>query len=505
MKERTRSGLAGIAVGIALLAAAGPMTSCGAGTAGKPAKETPFDPAVVAPAQQLGKAYAMVAARVRPAVVSVYSEKMVKLRQPEFDLPFGDDLFRQFFGEAAPDRPRPGRPQQREYRVPQRGMGSGMILDKKGHILTNNHVVNDVDEVKVQLADRRTFAAEIVSADPPSDLAVIRIKGHVPDDLPTVELGNSDEMEVGDLVMAVGAPFGFAQTVTTGIISAKGRSGVGINAYEDFLQTDAAINPGNSGGPLVDMRGQVIGVNSAIATSIGQSAGVGFAIPINMVKSVLPTLMKGEKVSRGLLGIVIQEVTSELAKHFGLSDTKGALVAQVNKDSAAEKAGLKTGDVIVRYDGHEVQDTAHLRNMVATTKPGSQVKVVIIRGGKEETHDVTVGKLTAEEAAAGGPAEEGGGNAVAKFGFSVQTLTPDLAKQFGYEDEKGAIISDVDEGTPASSAGLQQGDLVAEVNRQKITSADDVQKALAKAKDAETVLLLIKRKGASLFVLLRMK
>lgn len=506
--SRTSRGI-GVAAGVAVFAAVGLMSIIGAGPRDKASKEGPIDPAVVAPAQQLGKAFAMVAAHVRPAVVSVYSEKMVKFRQPESGFPFGDDFFRQFFGEEAPEQsrpeqPRPQRPRAREYRVPQRGMGSGMIVDKQGHILTNHHVVRDVDEIKVQLADRRTFEAEIVSTDPPSDLAVIRIKGRVPEDLPTVELGDSDAQEVGDVVLAVGAPFGYAQTVTTGIVSAKGRSGVGINAYEDFLQTDAAINPGNSGGPLANMRGEVIGVNSAIASGIGQFAGVGFAIPINMVKTVLPTLMKGEKVTRGLLGVVIQEVTSDLAKHFGLSDSKGALVAQVNKDSAADKANVKPGDIIVRYDGHEVQDTAHLRNMVATTKPGAEVKVGIMRSGKEETVTVTIGKQTPEALAAAGSPEESGG-ALGKFGLSVQTLTPELAKQFGYENEKGVVITDVPEGSPASVADLQEGDLIVEANRQKVTSVDELQQAVAKAKNDDTLLLLIKRKSASLFVVLRAK
>lgn len=505
MKTNKKVQAIGIAVGLAGFLVAGAFVLTASGPRQMSLKPGPLNPAVAAPAEQLGNAYAMVAAHVRPAVVSVYSEKMVKFHQPEFMFPFGDNFFRQFFGEQFPGQPRqPGQPREREYKIPQRGMGSGMIIDKEGRILTNFHVVRDVDEIKVQLADKRSFAAEIVSSDPPSDVAVIRIKGHVPSDLPTVELGNSDALEVGHLVMAIGAPFGYVQTVTTGVISAKGRSGIGINTYEDFLQTDAAINPGNSGGPLVNMRGQVVGINSAIATRIGQFAGVGFAIPINMVKTILPTLMKGDKVTRGLLGVVIQEVTSDLAKQFGVTEEKGALVSQVNKGSPAEKAGIKPGDVIVRYDGKTVHDTTHLRNMVAVTAPGKDVKVDVIRDGKPQTFAVSVGKLTAETAGPATPFGEGG-DTLKKLGMSVQTLTPDLARQFNDEGQKGAVITDVREGTPASLAGLQEGDLIVEADRQKVATAEDLQKALSQAKDKDTVLLLLKRKGASLFVVLQMK
>jgi serine protease Do len=468
-------------------------------------KPGPMDPAVTAPAEQLGNAFAMVAAHVRPTVVSVYSEKMVKLQGPEFQNPFGEDFFRQFFGQQFPEQRMPQQQAQpRERSVPQHGMGSGMILDKQGHILTNYHVVREVDEIKVRLADQSIFEAEIVGTDPQTDVAVIRIKGSVPENLPAVELGDSDTIEVGHLVMAVGAPFGYAQTVTTGIISAKGRSGININTYEDFLQTDAAINPGNSGGPLVNMRGEVIGMNSAIETGgVGQSAGVGFAIPINMIKSVLPTLLKGEKVTRGMLGVEIQEVTPELAKQFGLSEAKGALVAQAIEDSPAAKAGVKAEDVIVQYDGKEVQNTTQLRNMVAATAPGTEVKLGILRNGKKETLTVRVGKLTGPMTAAATPSEEGG--VLSKLGMNLQTLTPDLAKQFGLQGAEGAVITDVHEAGPASLAGLQPGDVIVQADRQKVASADDLEQVLSKAKDKDSVLLLVKRKGSNLFVVVKMK
>jgi len=490
---------AGAAAGFALCAA---ITAFPTAAAGKsPLPPGPISESVIAPAVQLGKAFAAVAAHVKPAVVSVYSEKMVKFQAQDF--PFGDDFLRRFFGNQLPQPKQHG--EQKEYRVPQRGMGSGMILNKQGDILTNYHVVSDVDEIKVQLADKRRFPAEIVGVDPKTDVAVIKIKGRVPDNLPTVQLGDSDAVEDGNLVMAVGAPFGLTQTVTIGIISAKGRSDVGIADYEDFLQTDAPINPGNSGGPLVNMHGEVIGMNSAIATGgegggEGQSAGVGFAIPTNMIKAMLPTLMKGEPITRGMLGVVIQDVTEDLAQQFHLAEAKGALISQVNKDSPADKAGLKAGDVIVRFDGKEVQDNRQLRNLVAATAPGAKARVGVVRNGKEETFIVTIGKMPTEAvAAAKQPAPTT--DQFAKFGLSVQTLTPELAKQLGLEGEHGALISGVDEGSPAALADLRTGDLIAEANHQAIADVAELRRVLDKAKD--NVLLLVKRRGQSLFVVLR--
>jgi len=285
----------------------------------------PLTEAVTAPAVALSNAFIAVAAHVKPAVVSVYSEKMVRTQTPDFGFPFGDDLFQQFFGQQAPQR----RSAPKERMTPQRGMGSGMILDKSGLILTNNHVVKDADDIKIRLSDKREFPAEVVSTDPKTDVAVIRIKGKVPPDLPAVKLGNSDALRQGELVLAIGAPFGLTQTVTTGIISAIGRSDVGIADYEDFLQTDAPINPGNSGGPLVNMKGEVIGMNSAIATASGSSAGVGFAIPSNMINNMLPTLTKGGRITRGLLGVGIQDLDKDLAKQFNLAEPNGALVSSV--------------------------------------------------------------------------------------------------------------------------------------------------------------------------------
>ncbi len=502
----SKAGAAGIVAGVAIFVAVA-LFSTIAATKSPTAKATtpgPIAGAVIAPAEQLGAAFAAVAAHIKPAVVSVYSEKMVKVQPPDF--PFDEDFFEQFFGRQSP-HPRYHH-KQKEYRVPESGMGSGMILDREGHILTNYHVVSDVDSIKVQLADKRSYDAKIVGTDPKTDVAIIRITGNIPHDLPTVELGDSDALEVGNLVLAVGAPFGLAQTVTNGIISAKGRSDVGIAAFEDFLQTDAAINPGNSGGPLVNMRGEVIGMTSAIATGgaeVGgerQSAGVGFAIPSNMIKAMLPTLIKGKKITRGMLGIVIQDITKELADQFHLSETKGALIAQINKGSSAEKAGLKPGDVIVRVDGKEIQDTRQLRNLVAATLPGTTVKIDAIRQGKERTFNVTVGKMEAEAAATSKPSGKAP-DQPAKLGLGVQTLTPELAKQFDLQGESGVLISSVDGGSPADIAGLQPGDLITEANHIPVANVQELQNALAKSPDQ--TLLLVKRGGASVFVVIQLK
>jgi serine protease Do len=379
-----------------------------------------------------------------------------------------------------------------------------MIIDPRGDVLTNYHVVSDVDEIKVQLADGRSYEAKIVGADPRTDVAVIRIAGKVPADLPVVQLGDSDALQPGNLVMAVGAPFGLVQTVTTGIISAKGRSDIGISAYEDFLQTDAPINPGNSGGPLVNMRGEVVGMNTAITTSgDGQFAGVGFAIPSNMIKTMLPTLIKGGQISRGVLGVVIQDVTKDLAGQFKLPEAAGALVSQVNKGSPADKAGLQAGDVIVSFDGKPVRDTHALRNLVAATAPGTSVSLGVIRNGKKETIAVTLGRLAPEQIAAAKPAAQAA-DRLAALGLSVETLTPDLATQFKLQGEQGVLVAAVRPGSLASAADLQAGDLIVEADRVPVRTVADLQQALGRA-TGDRVLLLIRRQDASLFVVFRLK
>jgi serine protease Do len=469
------------------------------------AKDNPSPPLseeAAAPARALGSVFAAVARTVKPSVVSVTSEKMLKTRGQEMPFPFGDDFFRHFFGDHFDGQS----PERREYRVPQRGMGTGIIIDRAGYVLTNYHVVRDVDEINIILPDRRSFPAKTVGSDPKSDVAVIMFKGKPPTDLVVAQLGDSDAPEVGDMVLAIGAPFGLTQTVTAGIISAKGRSNVGIADFEDFLQTDAAINPGNSGGPLVNMRGQIIGLNTAIATSVGQYSGVGFSIPSNMIKAELPILMKGGSISRGMMGVVIQDLTPDLAKKFqvpapsGGGAPQGVLVAQVNPGSPAEKAGIRPGDIILGFRGKPVENMGQFRNGVAQTAPGTKVDVEILREGKKQTMNVTVGKLPSEGPTAGGP---GGANPLTGYGFTVEPLTPALAKRLGYENEHGVVISQVAEGSVAAVAGLQPGDLLVEADRQKVNSVSDLEGIMNKAKAQEGLLLLVKRKGASLFVVLR--
>ena len=507
MKFR-RLRIIGPVLGLALLVAAiltGAQTSA-------PAKDTKpaSSEGSKATLRALGESFGEIAERVGPSVVTVYSEKVIKFRQPNFSFPFGDDSpFRWFFGDEQPEPHRPS-PRQREYKFSQSGLGSGIIIDKDGHILTNNHVVNDVNEIKVILADKREFPAEVVGTDPKTDLAVIRIKGKVPRDLPAATLGDSDQVRVGDWVVAIGAPFGYVQTVTHGIISAKGRTGIGRDTgnYEDFLQTDAPINPGNSGGPLVNLRGEVIGINTAIATSAGQFAGVGFAIPSNLAREVMSELIKTGKVRRGFLGIGIQNVDEDLEHQFGLPDTNGALVSQVNKNSPADKAGLKVGDVVVRYNGKKVEDTQHLRNLVAATAPGERAELTVVRDGKERSFKITVGELATakNETGGGGGESEEQKSASSDLGLTVAPLTAAAAKQYNLdENDKGVLVTDVEDGSPAAEADLRPGDLITEIDRQPVTSMAEFRDALARAKDKESVLILAKRDGASRFVIVRRK
>ena len=477
----------GITLGIALFVATGLLVFTAADRPVRTVSDTS-----VASIRALSDTFAEVAEKVSPAVVSVHSERITRLRRGDQQLPFGDDFpFRFFFGEQPPGN-------QRENRVPQQGVGSGVIIDKEGHIVTNHHVVRDVDKIKVTLADKRTFDAELVGADPKSDLAVIRIKDKVRD-LPVATLGDSDVLRIGDWVLAVGAPFGYATTVTAGIISAKGRANVGVADYEDFIQTDAAINPGNSGGPLVNLHGEVIGINTAIATRSGQFAGVGFAIPANMAKGIIQELLSGRTVSRGLLGVSIQDVEQDLAQQFGLADNRGALITQITPDSAAAKAGFQIGDVVRRYNGRVVEDTRSLRNLVAATAPKSVVEVVVIRNGKELTLKPQIGEQTAAVLAAGRAPEESTGD----LGLTVQPLTESKANDLGLVGETGVLIIEIKDNSPAAAAALQPGDLITEINREKITNLDEFRGALAKAKDKDALLMLVKRGGGSRFVIVR--
>jgi serine protease Do len=402
--------------------------------------------------------------------------------------PFGGgqdpfEQFRHFFGQMP-----------RQYK--EHGLGSGVIVTPDGYILTNNHVVGSADEIHVTLMDKREFTAKVVGKDPKTDLALIKIDTN--ETLPYASLGNSNKAEVGDWVLAIGSPFGFNLTVTSGIISAKGRA-LGGN-YDNFIQTDASINPGNSGGPLFDTQGQVIGINTAIYSSTGSNAGIGFAIPIDLAKNVMDQLRTHGRVVRGWLGVEIQEVTPALAQSFGLPQPVGALVAGVDKTGPAFKAGIERGDIIVKFAGDVVHDEHELPELVAQTAIGKKVPVEVIRGGKHTTIEVTVAELKEQQLAS---AEEAGA-AGSNWGLTVQDLTPDIAHQIGIPNAgKGVVIRSIKPDSPAADAGLQPGDLILEVDHQKVGTADDFA-TLAKGaqKNKKSALLLVQRGDSTLYTVI---
>jgi serine protease Do len=431
---------------------------------------------------QAPASFASLAEAMKGPVVNLSTTQIVKTPFGAPGAPFreffGEEFFEQFFGQI---------PQEMRTTA----LGSGFVIDKEGHILTNNHVIENATEIKVVLSDEKEYNATIVGRDPKTDLALIKVDPdeHFPQ--PAI-LGDSDKIQVGDWVMAIGNPFGLGHTVTVGIISAKGRI-IGAGPYDDFLQTDAAINPGNSGGPLFDMSGKVVGINTAIVAT-GQ--GIGFAIPINIARELLPQLKKG-KIVRGWLGIVIQDVTPELARSFGLKQAKGVVVSDIMKDAPAEKAGLKRGDVIVRLNDQDVEDAHMLSRRVAELTPGETAKLAIIRNGKEKAVTVTIGTMPseAEQAEQPTPQEE------KDWGFSTQALTPGLAQALGLDPaEQGVVVSNVKPGSPADNAGLQAGDLIKEVNRREVKNMQDYNKALTKREKDAPLLLLVKRGEFSLYV-----
>ncbi|RME01180.1 MAG: DegQ family serine endoprotease [Deltaproteobacteria bacterium] len=432
--------------------------------------------------RETGKAFSLIAKQVSPAVVFIQVEQEVSYggRIPfnnPFDL-FNDEFFRRFFGDRFPYH---GGPRGRKYR--QMGQGSGFIVSADGYILTNHHVVGEADKIIVKLYDDREFEAKRIGTDPQTDVAVIKIEG---ENLPVLPLGDSDALEVGEWVLAVGNPFGLSHTLTAGIVSAKGRSNVGIVDYEDFIQTDAAINPGNSGGPLVNLEGKAVGINSAIFTRSGGYMGIGFAIPINMAKKIQEQLIEHGSVTRGFLGVVIQDLTPELRKTFDLEDVEGILVADVSEDSPAEKAGIERGDVILECDGEPVKDVASFRNRIGLTLPGTKVTLKILRNGKQKTIRVTIGRLSGSMAAAAGSSK-----ILDRLGLSVQDLTPELRRELGYDKEEGVLVSEVEPGSPAALAGLQRGHLILEVNRKEVRNVEEFERALERAANRKTILFLV--------------
>ncbi len=420
-----------------------------------------------------------------PSVVYISTVRVVKGRggPPAMapDDPFRD-FFERFFGDQMP----------RNFR--QQGLGSGFIMDKEGHIVTNNHVVEKSDEIRVKLPDGSEYDAKIIGRDPTTDLALIKIDADT--ELKPLPLGDSDKLEVGDWVVAIGNPFGLENTVSAGIVSAKYRR-IGTGKYENFIQTDASINRGNSGGPLLNTAGEVVGINSVIISPGGGSIGIGFAIPINMAKDILPQLKQG-KVVRGWLGVLIQKITPELKDKLGLQDVKGALVADVTAGGPAEKAGIERGDVIVSFDGREIQEMSELPYAVGSTPVGKKVKVGVVRKGKLRDVEVKVGELAEEGTAAVSQAETR-----PELGMAVETLTPELAKQFGLSETSGVVIAQVQRGTPAGEAGLRPGDLILEVDQSTVRTVEDLNRSLKDYKTGDTILFLVKRGGSTLYLTLK--
>jgi serine protease Do len=451
-----------------------------------------------------GKAFAELARKAQPAVVFIQVEKTIAEAAPaspfEFNdpfSPFNDDFFKRFFRHRMPNRPQPQQPEgQHPRQFRQTGQGSGFVVTSDGYILSNNHVVGDADRIRVKLNDGREFDAKLVGTDPPTDVAVVKIEAH---GLPVLPLGDSDGLEVGEWVMAIGNPFGLSHTVTVGVVSAKGRSSVGIVDYEDFIQTDAAINPGNSGGPLINLDGEAVGINSAIFSKSGGYMGIGFAIPMAIAQKVYKQLAAGGAITRGYLGVMIQNLTPDLAKGFGLKNgDRGVLVAEVSKDSPAATAGLKTGDIIVELDGRPVKEVGQLRNAVALTAPGTKVKLVVVRNESRKAITVTLGRLDSGKVARAGTGGTGG-----KLGLTVQNLTPDLARQFGYKDKAGVVVTHVAPASPAARAGLAPGTLIAQVRQHPVHTVAEFQKEVAAAMETGSVLLLVEQEGHARFVVLR--
>ncbi len=445
-----------------------------------------------APASLAPNSFVELAKRLKPGVVNISTKKVVKgggkvfrqfsppsrERDPFRDF-FGEDFFNRFFGDTP----------QKDF--VQRSLGSGFIIDKEGHIITNNHVIEGASEIHVRLSTEKEYDAEVIGRDPKTDIALIKIKSW--NSLPVVELGDSEKVEIGEWVMAIGNPFGLSQTVTVGIVSAKGRV-IGSGPYDNFIQTDASINPGNSGGPLFNMNGEVVGINTAIVAT-GQ--GIGFAIPVNVAREILPQLKEKGKVTRGGIGVYVQKMTPELAKSFGMEKSRGALVADIIPGGAAEGAGIHRGDVIVKFGGKEIDEMNELPRMVAATPVGKEVEVEVLREGKPLKIRLKVGELKDEAA----PVMEE--KAKAELGMSVQEITPEVARQLQLKDLGGVIVTQVEAGSAAEEAGVQRGDIIREINGHAVRKLTEYVDVVEKLKKDEVVRLLIKRGERNLYLAFR--
>lgn len=459
----------------------------------------PAEPVVV---NGIRTSYSDVVERSSPAVVRIEAEHKEKAPQQQLTIPnspFGDDFFKQF--------PQQQQPRQNQRPQVERGLGSGVIVSADGTILTNNHVVDGAEKITVLMADNKSFEAKVVGTDAPSDLAVLKIEG---ENLPFLTLGNSDSIRVGDIVLAIGNPLGIGQTVTAGIISAKGRrTGLSDGSYEDFLQTDAPINRGNSGGALVNLNSELIGINSQILSPGGASGGnigIGFSIPSNMAKSVMDQLIKDGKVRRGMLGINIQNITDEISKALELTEKTGVLVSNVKAGSAADKAGIKRNDIITAINGEKIEDSNVLRNKVAGTLPGTEIKITVQRDGKAQEFTATLDEFDSKSDKTGGTEKgtdenaPGGKDQGGKLGLSLQPVTPQVAKQLGLEsDSEGLVVTEIDPSGASAEAGIVRGDVILEINRKAVNSVADVKTALDAA-GTKPLLMLISRRGQTIYL-----
>ncbi|MFZ0392155.1 MAG: DegQ family serine endoprotease [Calditrichia bacterium] len=447
-----------------------------------------FDPQTdpgVRDLQQISQTFANVAEMVNESVVTITTEKTIQMGSQFQQLPFNDEFFRRFFG--VPDNPN-------QERV-QRGLGSGVIVSSDGVVITNNHVVEDADKIVIRLMDGSEFDAEIKGTDPATDLAVLKIDAK---NTPAIQFGNSEEARVGEWVLAIGSPLSqnLAHTVTSGIISAKGRTGLfSAEQYEDFIQTDAAINPGNSGGALVNLRGQLVGINSAIASRTGGNMGIGFAIPSNLARKVMKDILEKGRVMRGWLGVSIQNVNPDLARALGLDRPTGVLISGVQENTPAKKAGLKAEDVILELNGRKVDNTAELRTRIASAGPGSKVDLKIIRDGKSRNIDVTLGELPEDQQPM---AEKQQRNE--KVGIQVADNSSEMRRQFQLQTSDGVVVTDVEQGSIAMESGLRPGDVILSVNRKEVDNAKDYNKMIEDLKAGDSVLFYVQRGEAKIFV-----
>jgi serine protease Do len=434
--------------------------------------------------------FVALATQLKPSVVNIRTAKTVEPRLPAYNFPRspgGGDLFEEFFERFFRESPQTSRKE--------RSLGTGFIISADGYILTNDHVVDGADEIKVKLADGREFSGEVRGLDPKLDLALVKIEaGEV---LPVARLGESDAIKVGEWVMAIGNPFGLEQTVTVGIVSAKGRV-IGAGPYDDFIQTDASINPGNSGGPLFNMQGEVIGINTAIVAG-GQ--GIGFAIPVNMAKQIVPQLRDDGHVTRGWLGVTVQGLSDELADSFGLEETHGALINEISAGSPAEKAGLQRGDIILTYDGQAIKDLNDLPRLVAATSVDKIVKVTIFRDGKEREVKIKIGKLDEGEKLLSTDSKAEGGS----LGITTKRVTPELVERYGLKSNEGVLVTSINPAGPAAEANLQVGDLIVEADGKAIDSVKTLEKVVGMKSSGKVVRLLIQRKAALLYTAVTLK